>query len=436
MSNKDIINFKGNPYKMYINLFSFSNLKSKAELTLSPYNSFAYKFDIKNGLINGQFVSKFGDSKKPLIDRKNYNILKNLNIDIPSSQTILDQNFQNKFMNEYDTSFAHFCGLNKSQFEELYIKNQYIPSLNEFGDLNIPINNIVELLNIYSHSVKLKITRKVLKKYRTNKMFKTFQKIKKKQKNNHEIENILLDNNSNYKVKNNNNIINIDENNNNISNKEIDINNISKNNNFLNLKNRLKLEIQNNNPYTPLRQDNIVNKYQYHFKNDIINDCLSYNFKNIEKNEEIIPNYKPPLIVYNKQTNITTPNNNFYKFAPGFNNNIYNISTNFNNISSYNILSPSIISPYLEILTPSSHNICPSNISSPNIFSFSPFHNNSIYNDQFTFNNSNIIVLNNSSPFIPKKNIYTNYNNIININNNKNDNNQNNKNDENNNNKN
>ena len=61
---------------------------------------------------------------------------------------------------------ANFYGLSKSQFKDIYINNQYVPVLNELGDINIFANNIVDLLKTYSHTTKLKITRRVLKKFR------------------------------------------------------------------------------------------------------------------------------------------------------------------------------------------------------------------------------------------------------------------------------
>ena len=120
-------------------------------------------------------------------------------------------------MNEYETSFANFCGLSRSQYKDMYINSQYIYLLNEFGDINISANNIYDLFKMYSYTTKLKITRRVLKKFRINKLFKTYKKSKNMERFKNEIkDNFIIEEPKN-------NIININENNSHL-NKGIDIN--------------------------------------------------------------------------------------------------------------------------------------------------------------------------------------------------------------------
>ena len=72
-----------------------------------------------------------------------------------------------------------------------------------------------------------------------------------------------------------------------------------------------------------------------------------------------------------------------------------NSSHNNLNLNSPLIIRPNlnsgIFSPNLDnnILSPNSYNVPRSNISSPILFNPSPFNNNIIFNDEFTFNNVN-----------------------------------------------
>ena len=67
---------------------------------------------------------------------------------VPSSERLSDEHFKTDFLNEYENSFSYYCGINKKQFNDIYIKNRYIPILNEFGDIRISIKYIVDLLKI------------------------------------------------------------------------------------------------------------------------------------------------------------------------------------------------------------------------------------------------------------------------------------------------
>lgn len=184
MSNKDINNhdiYKKNielnlSMKETMHLFSLNLLKSKSKRTLTEYyNSFHYVFPkdykpnnnkIKDSSINNRKIS--------LIEGDNNSSLKTLNIDIPTADRLSKENFKNDFMNDYENSFAFYCGINKAQFEDIYVKNRYIPIINEFGDITISIKNIVDLLKTYS--INTKVGRKILKRNRIKKIFKTQKK--------------------------------------------------------------------------------------------------------------------------------------------------------------------------------------------------------------------------------------------------------------------
>ena len=91
-------------------------------------------------------------------------------------------------MENYENSFANFCGINKFHFKEIYIKNRYIPILNKFGDINIFIKSIIDILNNFSFSLEMKIHRR-FKRNRKNKVFKIFKNKLNKNQNIFEIKN-------------------------------------------------------------------------------------------------------------------------------------------------------------------------------------------------------------------------------------------------------
>ena len=442
--------------KTNLHLFSLSHLKSKKMHTLSYCNYFRYKFNLKDNfsLKDSQNNPNIINNRKiTLIDGDNNSSLKTLNIDVPSSQKLLEKKFQNEFMEDYENSFAFFCGINQTQFRELYINNQYMPKLDEFGDINISIKSILQLLQTYSYSLRLKITRRLVKKYRVNKIFKTHKnkrKIKKindsKSKN---INSLIIKNKElEHEENKNTNIINIDETNK-FFNKEMEINgDVPKNINYLNLKKKLKISIpknDKNNDNSLQKSANILNKFNFGRKNH--SNYLNYNFIN-EKMETVLSNTKKPsLFNYNKQANLPTPNNNYFNFStnaiqnysnfqtPNTNKNMNEylnkkrtntpgfINNHYNNINSnlINILSPIIFSPYIDFLSPNSHYFSPSNISSPNLFVYSPFPNNNIYNNDI--NRNTAFYFGSNSPIVINNNFNTNYNTLFNTNN-KNDNNK------------
>ena len=198
MSNKDInkqdaqkiINDQKLSIKENMHLFSFSLLKSKSKISLSQNcNSFNIDFskdnnDLNYNKKNKEYTEKINNRKISLIDGDNNSSLKTLNIEVPSSELLSNEKFKNEFMIEYDNSFANYCGINKKQFNNIYVKNRYIPILDVFGDININIKYIVDLLKTYSLNVKA--GRKIIKRNRIKKIFKTLKKkthIEKSKKN-------------------------------------------------------------------------------------------------------------------------------------------------------------------------------------------------------------------------------------------------------------
>ena len=427
-------------------LFSFSQLKSKTKMTINENNSFKILFSDKNDKPEKEKknLDKINNRKICLLDGESNNSLKTLNIEVPSSEKLLQKKFQNEFMSDYDNSFSYFCGINKNQFREIYINNRYMPILNELGDISISIKSIINILKTFSYSLKMKIHRR-FKKNRVNKIFKTFKnKSLKENKFIFDIKNI----NENNKIpcieeKENNNL---EENHQNL-NEDYGINNL-KNNKMLNLKKRLKISIQkdNNNNNLKLKQENFLNRQNFKRKNN--NITMNNNFMNNEMEVVYSNNIpKPSIFNYNKQVNAHSSNNNIFNFSTKDVQNYFNSENNnrkdflnkkransnyFNNNYNYNIpfnnqiLSPLIYSPNINILSPSSYQFSFSNLSSPNLFAFSPYYNNNnIINDRFTFNNAtrNSFTFGNNSPIIINNNINTTYNNIINNNiiNNKNE---------------
>jgi len=382
-------------------LFSFSQLSSKNKIIISENNSFNFKFLTKNNLKiqNNKKNTEVNNRKICLIDGNNSNSLKTLNIDVPSSERLLQSNFQNEFMKNYENSFAHFCGINKFNFQEIYINNRYIPVLNKFGDINISIKSIIDILNTFSFSLEMKVHRR-FKKNRINKIFKTFKnKSNKKNKNIFEIKNSTK-NNEIIKAdgKENNNL---KENLHNLTD-EFEIN---KNNKMNNLKKRLKITINSNRQNLMVDPNNFKEDIGFNKQNNIFkNSSLDQNIFNSEnKNIKEFLNKKRANTSY-FNNNISTNNNT------NININNYNINNIINNNQ---LLSPLIFSPN-NILSPS-FQFSYSNISSPNLFNYSPYYNGIF--DRFTFNNinRNAFTFGNNSPnqVIINNNINPTYNNNI-----------------------
>ena len=90
-----------------------------------------------------------------LIDEENNSSLKTLNLEVSSSHRLSQMEFQNDFLKEFDNSFARYCGLNKEQYENIYIKSNYTPKIDNFGNIKINIKNIIKVLNEFPTEDKM-----------------------------------------------------------------------------------------------------------------------------------------------------------------------------------------------------------------------------------------------------------------------------------------
>lgn len=468
MSNPDInkqdehLNTAQNDLRIKRNicLFNFSNLKSSSRLSLSNFNSF--KYDL-SGKQHNKFES-IQDNRN--LGRNEGAYIKNITINIPSSEKLSNNEFKNDFIRDFDDSYAHFCGLNEKQYTDAYINNTYIPNLNEIGDLNISINSIFEILKTYSDSKRVKISRKLLKSIRIKRRTKSkiSRNLNHKSRNifqilpinnGKEIKQIVLEKEENNfddlneKVsrenenKNKNKLINNFENTPSLINIEYENqskenHSASKNKTLLNIKKNLKnISIPGSNNFAikeqnqlsdlsnlSLEQKNKLNSKNLNFNNNnlLINDINnSIDNKKLSCNgSQNIPlnscqnSYSANLLSHRQLHN---SNENVFSFSSNvlqnYESNSQNKSKNeisnkhlytpFNNNSSNNnislntppivrpILNSGIFSPNLDnnILSPNSYNFPKSNVSSPLLLNTSPFNNNMIFNDAFTFNNVN-----------------------------------------------
>ena len=475
MSNKDINNLDASEsnseiktsMKDSMHLFSFSLLKSKTKRTLSQYNSFNYDFSTENTephYIKKKDVSKTAKNRKiSLIDDDNSSSLKTLNIEVPSSEKLSEESFKNDFLNEYKNSFAYYCGISKDQFNDIYIKNRYIPILNEFGDINISINHIVDLLKTYSIDVK---GGKKSLKHRFHKYFRTLKNkntIKKKTQHMFKINRIQtiqkpnLDDKiindhqkkENYKInkveeKINENynqissLITIKKNNNNYNYSDSHMKNIKnkliQNKGRINIPNKTLIQKQQLSRI-PINTSSLgigfMNKSNLNMTNNSFlfsNNNLSSDanrkqiLNNINNNSSLGLGYSAiPQIPESKQNILSPSNNNFFNFSNpnikfvqstnsnNINNNIVNNNINYNPQIN-NQLSPQISPRYLlnDLFSPFSPY---SNFQSPRIIS--PTYTNNIFQDHFTYNNIN----GNGNSFFFVNSPITINNNNININN-------------------
>ena len=425
--------------KRNICLFNFSNLRSISRLSLSQYNSFKYD-------LSGKQHNKFESiPNNHGLGRNKGAYIKNIVINIPSSEKLSNDKFKNDFIKDFEDSYAHFCGLNEKQYTDAFINNTYIPNLNETGDLNISISSIFEILKTYSDSKHVKISRKLLK----SKRIKRRTKLNISKNLNHKSRNIfkILPKNNGKEIKQiilekeDNNFDNLNakgslENENENKNKENS--NTPKNKTLLNIKKNLKsISIPCSNDFAikeqnqlcdssnlSLEQKNKLNSKNLIFNNNNLlinennnsndNKKLSYNAsQNISLNS-CQNNYSANLL---SQRQLHNSNDNVFSFSSNVLQNYdsnsqnktkneisnKNLYTPFNNNSSNNNLnlnSPPIIRPILNsgifspnldnnILSPNSYNFSKSNMPSPLLLNTSPFNNNNIFNDAFNFNNVN-----------------------------------------------
>ena len=136
-------------------LFDLSKVKRIKTFELSEYNSFTFNFS--------EFTSKKNKKNAKSKDTQSYYI-KNVNLNIPSNDKLKDENFRNDFFHNYKTSFAKFCDINRDIYMEINGKSQYIPKLNQMGEIKMDINNIIKKLKKFSDSKCLKFRRRLKKK--------------------------------------------------------------------------------------------------------------------------------------------------------------------------------------------------------------------------------------------------------------------------------
>ena len=168
MSNKDTTNENEEKKQSHqdifqkdeMRLFSYELLKSKKMFTVLKMNSFNYDFlDEKDDLNSEKDMNepkkKINNRTISLIDEENNSSLKTLNLEVSSSHRLSQMEFRNDFLKEFDNSFARYCGLNKEQYENIYIKSNYTPKIDNFGNIKINIKNIIKVLNEFPTEDKM-----------------------------------------------------------------------------------------------------------------------------------------------------------------------------------------------------------------------------------------------------------------------------------------
>ena len=310
-----------------ITLFNFSKIKSESIFQMAEYNSFNYDFNK---------TEPYYDRNNDIITFKKDTIqhyIKKVNVTLPSREKLKESNFREDFFNNYDTSFANFCGIDKNMYIEIYDKSQFVPTIDQFGDIKVNVDNIIKNLDNFSEHKRLKIHRSVFKKDKK-------LKIKEKKDNLvHHIESSLFQAADNIPNSMNDNVISLEEN-------ELDDKNKSKNKNSsknnkinsLKLNDNINNNSENNNKSNEKKtQDRTLLNIKRKLKNISI----------IKKNEDLIntkiKNEPKELLSIQLDSNI---NGNIQGYAP---NNDLNLSNNNKSL----------------------HQLDSSNVNKNNIFSFS-----------------------------------------------------------------
>ena len=87
--------------KSSICLFDFSNIKSQNKLSVSQFNSFKYDLSIRRS-------KKLKNKLKKSLKRKNkFHYIKYISTQLPSNEKLSDEEFKNKFINDFNESYAH-----------------------------------------------------------------------------------------------------------------------------------------------------------------------------------------------------------------------------------------------------------------------------------------------------------------------------------------
>ena len=353
------------------NLFNFSKIKSEHIFRTSDCNSFNY--DFSNHELNNTGFKNISIQKK----KTSKNLIKQIEMNIPSNEKLKEEKFRSDFFIDYENSFANFCGIKEKMFQEIYEKNDYIPTINQIGDIKINISNVIKNINKFSHSKKLRIRRLVGKH---NKKIK----IKDVCENSYDNEakkilKILKVKPYNKSKKYNDGTKSIESNSTNSIESVINKDNNDKEKTFLNIKRKLK--------HISLYNDDNNNK-------DLNNDLFS------PRN----PNFNDYLFEALDNEFLTLSDNNSYN--PNFDNNEYDLvlstfnnKNNFCNFSSQTIqssdnkaeeINDSNVSPYKSILSPVYFNCDKFNSKlSQNGSLYSPY-NIDIFNEIFRFDNNYI----------------------------------------------
>ena len=368
---------------------------------INDYNSFIYHFVENNGIIN----------KKRKLIPKNKNssqhYIKNANVSIPSNDRLKKESFLDDFYKNYDNSFANFCGISEKIYKEIYQKTQFIPEINQMGDIIINITKIIKYLDTFSDSKQLKIHRRLKKIHKIqSKDQKKFLNINNNKTNN--ISNDIPLDEDDIEGKVINKIILKEKTNLSHSNSknESDINykdNKQNDDALLNIKRKLKnisISKPNNDLFDTKIKSKIFNLSANSIEDKIFNFKNDTNDLNKDINKEIFP------LSNDFQYKSSQPNQLDFKFGENSNkNNIFNFSVNeihdlSNNSQKNNI---NIFTPLMNkeeannnlILSPdkalfSSYNFSSikfNSLLSPNLSLNSPYNANGI-NYPFNFRNN------------------------------------------------
>lgn len=368
---------------------------------INDYNSFIYHFVENNEIIN---------KKRKLIPKNKNSIqhyIKNANVSIPSNDRLKKESFLDDFYKNYNNSFANFCGISEKIYKEIYQKTQFIPEINQMGDIIINITKIIKYLDTFSDSKQLKIQRRLKKIHKIPpKDQKKFLNINNNKTNNISgdipldeddiegkvINKIILKEKTNLSHSNSKN--------------ESDINykdNKQNDDALLNIKRKLKnisISKPNNDLFDTKIKSKIFNLSINSMEDKIFNFKNDTNDLNKDINKEIFP------LSNDFQYKSSQPNQLDFKFGENSNkNNIFNFSVNeihdlSNNSQKNNI---NIFTPLMNkeeannnlILSPDKALFSPYNFSSikfnsllsPNVSLNSPYNANGI-NYPFNFRNN------------------------------------------------
>ena len=368
---------------------------------INDYNSFIYHFVENNEIIN---------KKRKLIPKNKNSIqhyIKNANVSIPSNDRLKKESFLDDFYKNYNNSFANFCGISEKIYKEIYQKTQFIPEINQMGDIIINITKIIKYLDTFSDSKQLKIHRRLKKIHKIPpKDQKKFLNINNNKTNN--ISNDIPLDEDDIEGKVINKIILKEKTNLSHSNSknESDINykdNKQNDNALLNIKRKLKnisISKPNNDLFDTKIKSKIFNLSINSMEDKIFNFKNDTNDLNKDINKEIFP------LSNDFQYKSSQPNQLDFKFGENSNkNNIFNFSVNeihdlSNNSQKNNI---NIFTPLMNkeeannnlILSPDKALFSPYNFSSikfnsllsPNLSLNSPYNANGI-NYPFNFRNN------------------------------------------------